>query len=153
MPQERPKVGDQIVSAEISGLEKATIAQFRTKWAIAFHSDPPAAFGPDLLRRSLAQHFQEKIFGALSRAARRELDRAVKAFDQKPTGRIEFPRRIKPSAVLVRHWKGSTHRVMVLDKGYAYEGETYSSLSQIACETTGCPYRKLDPDILMVEST
>ena len=54
-----------------------------------------------------------------------------------PTARIELPRRIKPGAVLVRDWKGKTHRVTVLDKGFAYEERTYPSLSEIAREITG----------------
>jgi hypothetical protein len=63
---------------------------------------------------------QERTFGGLTSNTRRELDRAVQALDRKQTGRTEVPRRIKPGAVLVRQWKGSTHCVMVLDKAYAY---------------------------------
>ena len=54
-----------------------------------------------------------------------------------PGGRIELPRRIKPGAILVRDWKAKTHRVTVLEKGFAYEERTYPSLSEIAREITG----------------
>lgn len=51
--------------------------------------------------------------------------------------RLDLPRRIKPGAVLVRDWKGKSHRVTVLDKGFAFEGRTFPSLSEIAREITG----------------
>jgi len=46
-------------------------------------------------------------------------------------------RRIKAGAVLVRKWKGHSHRVSVLDEGFTYEGKTYDSLSVIARLITG----------------
>lgn len=48
-----------------------------------------------------------------------------------------MPRRIKPGAILVREWKGKTHRVSVLKEGFAFEGKPYSSLSEIARSITG----------------
>jgi hypothetical protein len=47
------------------------------------------------------------------------------------------PRRIKPGAVLVRDWKGQSHRVIVLDQGFGYHDKTYTSLSEIARAITG----------------
>jgi hypothetical protein len=61
----------------------------------------------------------------------------VKAMATKPQGRLELPRRIKPGSELVRTWKGQSHRVMVLQTGFAYGGETFSSLSEIAFQITG----------------
>jgi hypothetical protein len=54
-----------------------------------------------------------------------------------PGGKIVLPRRIKPGSVLVREWKGKSHRVMVLADGFAYDGETYGNLSEIAVLITG----------------
>jgi hypothetical protein len=38
---------------------------------------------------------------------------------------------------LFREWHGETHEVLVLDKGFAWRGETYQSLSAIARAITG----------------
>jgi Protein of unknown function (DUF2924) len=38
---------------------------------------------------------------------------------------------------LVREWKGKLERVTVLEKGFAWNGKSYSSLSQIAKAMTG----------------
>ena len=42
-----------------------------------------------------------------------------------------------PGSVLVREWKGRSHRVMVLADGFAYDGNTYGNLSEIAGLITG----------------
>ncbi len=55
----------------------------------------------------------------------------------KTNGKIVMPRRIKPGALLVREWKGKSHRIMVLEDGFAFEGKPYTSLSEIARIITG----------------
>jgi hypothetical protein len=40
-------------------------------------------------------------------------------------------------ALLAREWNGRLERVMILDKGFAWNGETYGSLSQVAKAMTG----------------
>jgi hypothetical protein len=131
------KGADPAVEAELDRLAIMPIAQLRIRYRELFRTDPPKAFGPDLLRRSVAHRIQEKAYGGLPRATQRLLDQMVKAFVAKPDGRIVLPRRIKPGSVLVRQWKGKSHRVMVLADGFAYDGNTYSSLSEIACFITG----------------
>src|ERR1700676_4225921 len=59
------------------------------------------------------------------------------AYAAKPNGRIVLPRRIKPGSVLVREWKGKSHRVTVLADGFVYDGDTYGHLSEIAVLITG----------------
>ncbi|MEA2895975.1 MAG: hypothetical protein QOJ84_1590 [Bradyrhizobium sp.] len=132
-----PKSADPAVEAELDRLAVMPIAQLRVRYREVFRADPPKAFGPDLLRRSVAHRIQEKAYGGLSRSTQRLLDQMVKAFSIKPNSRIVLPRRIKPGSVLVREWKGQSHRVMVLADGFAYEGETYTNLSEIAGLITG----------------
>ena len=128
---------DPVVEDELDRLAAMPIAQLRVRYREVFRTDPPKAFGPDLLRRSIAHRIQEKAYGGLSRPAQRLLDQAMKAFAAKPNGKIVLPRRIKPGSVLVREWKGKSHRVMVLADGFAYDGETYTNLSEIAGLITG----------------
>ena len=44
---------------------------------------------------------------------------------------------MKAGALLVREWKGRLERVMVLEEGFAWNGQTFGSLSQIAKAMTG----------------
>jgi Protein of unknown function (DUF2924) len=39
--------------------------------------------------------------------------------------------------MLTREWNGVTHRVMVLENGFAWNGRKYDSLSEIARKITG----------------
>lgn len=128
---------DPAVKAELDWLPTVPISQLRARYRELFRADPPKAFGPDLLRRSIAQRIQEKAYGGLSQATRRLLDQLVKAAIAKPNGRLELPRRIKPGSELVRTWKGKSHRVMVMAEGFAYGGKTFGSLSEIASDITG----------------
>ena len=132
-----PRPADPAVEAELERLPTAPIAHLRKRYVELFRSPPPKAFGPDLLRRSIAQRIQEKAYGGLPRSTQRLLDQMIKDFAARPDARIVVPRRIKPGAVLIRQWKGKSHRVTVLADGFIYDGETYPSLSEIAVRITG----------------
>jgi hypothetical protein len=128
---------DPAVEDELDRLPMMPIAQLRVRYSEVFRTEPPKAFGPDLLRRSIAHRIQEKAYGGLSRSAQRLFDQMMKAYAAKPDGKLLLPRRIKPGSVLVREWKGRSHRVMVLAEGFAYEGKTFGNLSEIASLITG----------------
>ena len=125
------------IARELAQLAQSPIAVLRARWRGEFRSDPPPAFGPDLLRRSLAYKLQEEAYGKLPAATQRELDRLVAELEKDPSARPTLPRRIKPGSVLVRDWKGKSHRVTVLARGFEYDRTTYASLSEIARQITG----------------
>ena len=127
---------DPAVEAELDRLPVTPIAQLRTRYRELFRTNPPTAFGPDLLRRSIAQHIQEKAYGALPPATRRLLDQLIKTAIARPNGRLELPRRIKPGSELVRTWKGKRYRVTVMTEGFTYDGKPFANLSEIASEIT-----------------
>lgn len=128
---------DPHVEAELDRLTVMPIAELRIRYRAVFRGDPPTAFGPDLLRRSIAHRIQEKAYGGLPRPVQRLLDQMVKAYTAKPGGKIVLPRRIKPGSALIRQWNGRTYRVMVQANGFAYDGKTFGNLSEIAVLITG----------------
>ena len=128
---------DPAVEDELDRLPVMPIAQLRIRYCEVFRTDPPKAFGPDLIRRSIAHRIQEKAYGGLSRSTQRLLDQMMKTYAAKPNGKIVLPRRIKPGSELVRTWKRKTYRVMVRAAGFAHDGKTFASLSEIASEITG----------------
>lgn len=128
---------DPAVEAELDRLPITPIAQLRIRYRELIRAEPPPAFGPDLLRRSIAQRIQEKAYGTLAPTTRRLLDQLIKAAIAKPNGRLELPRRIKPGSELVRVWKGKRYRVIVMAEGFAYDGKPFASLSEIASQITG----------------
>jgi hypothetical protein len=135
--QQSKAKADPAVDTELDRLPTTPIADLRKRYRELFRTEPPKAFGPDLLRRSIAHRIQEKAYGGLPIPTRRLLDQLVKAAMAKPNGRLELPRRIKPGSELVRTWKGKSYRVMVMADGFAYDGKTFASLSEIATVITG----------------
>ena len=127
---------DGRIEAEIERIRSLPIIELRALWRARFKSQPPEAFGPDLLRRSIAQKLQEDAYGGLDRATARLLNQLM-AQSSKTNGKIVVPRRIKPGAVLVREWKRKCHRITVMENGFAFEGRSYGSLSEIARMITG----------------
>jgi hypothetical protein len=128
---------DAEIEAEIDRLRSMPKAELRVRYRALFKSEPPRAFGPDLLRRSIAYRIQEQAYGGLDPATRRLLNNMMAQQAKSKDGRIFIPRRIKSGAVLVRVWNDQSHRVMVLEDGFAYAGKTYASLSEIARLITG----------------
>ena len=128
---------DPVVEAELDRLVTMPIAQLRIRYRDVLRAEAPSAFGPDLLRRSVAYRIQEKAYGGMARPARRSFEQVIKAYASKPDGKIVLPRRIKPGSVLVRNWKQRSYRVTVMADGFAYEGRTFSNLSEIAVLITG----------------
>ena len=65
---------DPAVESELVRLTIMPIADLRARYREVFRTDPPEAFGPDLLRRSISQRIQENAYGGLSRSDQRLLD-------------------------------------------------------------------------------
>lgn len=125
------------VEAELDRLATMPIVALRKRYRELFRTEPPKAFGPDLLRRSIAHTIQEKAYGGLPPDVRRLLDQLVKAASGKPIGRLELPQQIKPGSEMVRTWNGKTYRVTVTADGFAYAGKKFASLSEMAFAITG----------------
>lgn len=125
------------VEKAISELPRLSLAELRARWKAIFRGDVPAAFGPDLLRRSIANKIQEQAYGGLDAHTCRTLDRLVKVLGNDPQAKNALPRRIRSGSELTREWRGKRHQVTVSDGGFVYEGQTYTSLSKIAREITG----------------
>ncbi|WP_024577602.1 MULTISPECIES: DUF2924 domain-containing protein [unclassified Afipia] len=128
---------DPDVETELNKLGSMPIAALRARYRELSRSEPPQAFGPDLLRRSIAQRIQEKAYGSLSGESKKQLGQFIRSIASGKTGRLEVPQRIKPGSELVRVWNEQTHRVTVLAKGFSYQSEVFTSLSEIANRITG----------------
>jgi hypothetical protein len=136
-PIELAPKSDPAVEDELDRLATTPIVQLRIWYRELIRAEPPKAFGPDLLRRRIAQQIQERAYGALPSETRRLLEHLIKAAIAKPNGKLELPRRIKPGSELVRTWKGKSYRVTVMTEGFAYNGKPFASLSEIASKITG----------------
>ena len=123
----------------LANLEGLDLNGLRRQWRAHLGGEPPAHLPRWLLARVLAYRLQSDAFGDLDKSIRRILrsGKGVGApFDRRaPQTREGIG--LKAGALLVREWKGQLERVMVLEEGFAWNGQTFGSLSQIAKAMTG----------------
>ena len=91
--------------------------------------------------RVLAYRLQSDAFGDLDKSIRRIVrsgneDGVGAPFDRR-TPRTREGVSLKAGALLVREWNGRLEQVVILEEGFAWNGQTFGSLSQIAKAMTG----------------
>ena len=119
----------------IEALVRMSSAEKKAAWREAYRTPAPPAFGSGLLARAIAYRWQEKAERGLTREELRQLARLATADSKSREGRVAPT--IKPGTWLSRTWHGEKHEVVVLDTGYEYRGERFSSLTAIARRITG----------------
>ncbi len=137
MKRRAPASGREALAAEIANLSKLSIDELRERWKAMFGKAPSHDVSRSFLTRAIAYRLQEKAFGGLKPSTRRLL--AEFAHDgANGSALAASPSRIvQPGAVLVREWRGMSHQVGVLEKGFRFRGRHYRSLSEVAREITG----------------
>ena len=132
---------DASVLSIVARLEGHDLNGLRRLWRAHLGGEPPPHLPRWLLMRVLAYRLQAGAFGGLDKSIQRML-RSGKGQDSA----VPFDRRapqtrdgvgLKAGALLAREWKGKLERVMVLEDGFAWNGQTFGSLSQIAKAMTG----------------
>jgi len=127
---------------EIAHLRGLELGGLRARWQSVFQRPAPAHLSRHLLFTVIAYQLQADRFGDLDHETKQVLDRTVAkeagpamsarlaSFDQKRT-------ELTPGTVLVREWGRQSQRVMVMADGFAWNGQTYDSLSKVAFAITG----------------
>src|SRR5712671_6181443 len=130
------------VEDEIAHLRGLDLRGLRARSQSVFQRSAPSHLTRHLLFAVIAYRLQADRFGDLDHATRQVLDRTVAkeagplmsarlaSFDKKRT-------ELTPGTVLVREWDRRSQRVMVMADGFAWNGQTYDSLSKVAFAITG----------------
>jgi hypothetical protein len=132
---------DASVLSIVANLEGLDLNGLRRQWRGHLGGEAPAHLPRWLLMRVLVYRFQSDSFGGLEKSIQRVLrserdDDATAPFDRRPPQTREGVG-LKAGALLVREWNGRLERVMILEEGFAWNGQTFGSLSQIAKAMTG----------------
>ena len=127
------------LDVEIARLRDLDVAELRSRWHNAFRRRPPSHLPHHLLLRVLAYRLQADHLGDLDSESQRLLDRSVSPEDagQQAVDPARRSTSIRPGTVLGREWNGQMQRVAVLADGFAWNGKTYPSLSNVAFAITG----------------
>jgi hypothetical protein len=130
------------VEDEIAHLRGLDLRGLRSRWQGVFQRSAPTHLTQHLLFAVIAYQLQADRFGDLDHATKRMLNGMITTeagsamsariadFDQKRT-------KLTPGTVLVREWDRQSQRVMVLADGFAWNGQTFDSLSKVAFAITG----------------
>jgi Protein of unknown function (DUF2924) len=130
------------ISDEIAHLRGLDLKGLRSRWQSVFQSLPPDHLPRHLLFAIIAYRVQADRLGDLDHETKQILDRT----DAKDTGTtvssrlVSFDQKrteLTPGTVLVREWDRQSQRVMVMADGFAWNGQTYDSLSKVAFAITG----------------
>ena len=130
------------VEDEIEHLRGLDLKGLRARWQSVLQKPAPDHLPRHLLFAIIAYRIQADRFGDLDHETRQLLDRTdaresgtatsarLVSFDQKRT-------ELTSGTVLVREWDRQSQRVMVMSDGFAWNGQTYDSLSKVAFAITG----------------
>jgi hypothetical protein len=136
-------VADEL-GALVKDIVELDLAGLRLRWRNQVGGTFPAHLPKWLLTRLLAYRLQAAALGDLDTAIWSKIRRSTSDANSDDTSPFT-PRatatpegmELRPGALLVREWKGRMERVMILDQGFAWNGKTHSSLSQVAKAITG----------------
>jgi hypothetical protein len=133
---------EKSVEDEIARLRALDLKALRARWQGVFRKSAPAHLPKHLLLGLIAYQLQADTFGDLDLATRKALEGNTEtASSAKVVAKLQvFDRQqVQPEtgSVLIREWNGKQYRVMAMDRGFAWDGRTYKSLSQIAFAITG----------------
>jgi hypothetical protein len=142
MPRVRigPALPDRdALDVEIARLRDLDIAALRGRWHAVFGRRAPPHLPRHLLFRILTYRLQADRLGDLDDASRRLLDRSgwPEKAGQNAATLVRRIANVRPGTSLSREWNGHMQRVMVFADGFAWNGKTYPSLSQVAFAITG----------------
>jgi hypothetical protein len=132
---------DATVLSIVANLEGLDLNGLRRQWRAHLGGEPAAHLTRWLLMKVLAYRLQADAFVDLDKSIQRMLRSnrnrgAATPFDRRaPQTRDGVG--LKAGALLVREWNGKLERVMILEDGFAWNGQTFRSLSQIAKAMTG----------------
>jgi Protein of unknown function (DUF2924) len=128
----------ETVLADLEGLDREGL---RRQWRNHLGGETPVHQPRWILVRVLAYRLQVAAFGGLDKSTRRLIFGTVEEGAAAPFDRRDPKTRecveLKIGAPLVREWQGKLERGMVLEEGFARNGKTYGSPSQIAKAMSG----------------
>jgi hypothetical protein len=130
------------VEDEIAHLRGLDLKGLRSRWQSVFQRPAPDHLTRHLLFSVIAYRLQADRFGDLAHETRQVLGRT----NAKEAGPVTSARlanldqkrtELSPGTVLVREWDQQSQRVMVMADGFAWNGQSYDSLSKVAFAITG----------------
>jgi hypothetical protein len=142
------RLTEREVSQELAGLAELDLKALRRRWRLLSGRPAPEHMTKQLLIRMIAYRIQADVFGDLDGQSIKLLRRIAEQRAKGKTGTgvptleslnvsSRGAKSLAPGTVIGREHGGTMHHVMVLADGFAWNGTTYRSLSEVAFAITG----------------
>lgn len=119
---------------QLSFLDSAAL---KAAWCATFNSAPPRAAHKEFFVRLLSYEFQVRLNGGLRKSSLKAMTEFERIGDSSAEPVAAAEPKLRAGTRLLRQWGGAAHEVMIMERGYAYRGRSYASLSEIARHITG----------------
>jgi hypothetical protein len=124
------------LAEEVQALERLDLQSLRVEWRRRW-GEPPKLRSRELLAYAAADRLQSEAFGGLSSPIRRRMAELARRFGADRSYRPVPGPKLTPGCSLIREWGGARHVVQVMEDGFGYQGQRFSSLSKVAQYITG----------------
>jgi DUF2924 family protein len=125
------------VALEVARLATLSVKELKARWRSLYATEPPRYISRELLTRAVGYRLQERAFGGLKPTTIRLLERLGGDRSANHLIHSAAAQGAATGSVLIREWRGVSHRVEILDDGVVYRGQRYQSLSEVARLITG----------------
>lgn len=149
-PPLSPVATSASLEAQIEAFSALNLPDLRVRWRKLMRTAPPEHLPRFLIIRVLAYKLQARVLGDIDpetaryltrveqeRVRRRSAGHKGRPKDPPPVPAVPAPRGHRPGTLLMREHAGEMHTVTVVTDGFAWNGTTYKSLSEIARQITG----------------
>jgi hypothetical protein len=123
--------------SKLAAVTSMKVGDLRAEWRRLYRAQPPRRASRDLLELGIAWKLQERAYGGLSTALKRQITALSKTMDERGDLAQSRAVKLKPGTTLVREWGGKTHDILVVEDGFEWRDQHWRSLSAIAREITG----------------
>lgn len=120
-----------------NNVAQLSTAELRAKWTEVWGIQPHRYIRREMLEKSLIFKMRQMSGEGLNSEQQARLDRLVLAYKKNPNCFDETRISLKPGTRLVKMWKGKKYSVLILENGFEFNSQKYTSLSEIAMQITG----------------
>lgn len=113
------------------------LTELRQIWAEYWQIKPHRYIGRQLLEKGILFKQRELAGEGLTGEQKARLDQLIRTYKRNPMNVAQSASIIKPGTKLVKIINGTRHIVTVLQDGFEYKDQKFSSLSVIASSITG----------------
>ena len=128
---------DVDIKKEINNLPYFDVKILKRRYFELYGTQSPKRMSREFLTQAIAYKLQENTVGGMSLVHKRNLSALVQKFEKEEDISLAVKPLYKPGTRFIREWHGVSHSVTILEKGFEYGGDQYSSLSARARKITG----------------